>query len=839
MRRDFQYAWRQIRRRPGFAVVVLLTLALGIGANTAVFSVINAAYLMPLPVSKPGQIYALQNDFARGTFRVNRPALHRYPLFSYLNFAALRHAAARSADIFAATSVNEMALGAGARQARVHTQLVSGNYFSALRVRPFLGRLIAPNDDAAPDGRRVAVLRYAYWRSRFHGARDVMGTTAVVNHVPLQIIGVAPRGFYGADKYDIPDLWLPLRLEPAVNFDGDVGTHGRFGPADMDKPWSGQPGILWLNLYARVPRGAAGQLTSSGSTIAGRSYLRYASANARVRAALANYRLRVLPASRGYVETSPNQRRAVELLSAMVGLVLLIAACSAALLFLARGLRQQHELAIRLSIGAGRTVLLRQLLAEALLLALAGAALSLAFAAVAHRWLERAVSLPLPAGIGSLGWRVWAFAGIAAVAASALASLIPAWRFRHLQPWQALQSGDTTRATADKLTLGRGLTVAQIALSLLLLLAVGLLGRSVQRLWGFNPGFRTRTVLSTFIAPDMAGYRANQFPELDRRILAEIGGLPGVSAAGLAANGVMNHSLWMSGFVVAPRGGQSAQRADIEEDAVSRNYLQALGVPLLRGRWFAPSDGPKAPQAVLVNRAFVRRFLPGQNPIGATLGYGAAHDGEFHIVGVIGNMRANSIRQSAPPMVFNNLRQDPMEALNLVVSCRIAPGAVAREVRRALAQVAPGMPVFGLMTLQEHIRGSVRGTQYFAELCGDFALLSLGLACLGLGGILAYGVARRRHEIGVRMALGARPGHICGLILRQVAALLGLGLAIGGTLAFWLAPLLRGFLFGVSVWDPAAWLGAVGALVLTAVAAAAWPTLRALRVDPIESLRYE
>lgn len=839
MRRDFQYAWRQVRLHPAFAALVLVAFALGIGANTAVFSIINSEYLQPLPVPRAGQIYELQNDFGRHPSGIELLSIHQppSPLFSYMEFAALRDAEASRAGLCAVTTAS-VVLGVAQRE-WVRAQLVSGNYFSVLQVRPFLGRLISGEDNAGLSGRPVAVLRYDYWRSHFGGARNIIGKTLTVNGAPLAIVGVAPRGFYGVDKFSVPEFWVPLRFQAVMKHVGtDESGDSFFGPAHGDEPWASQPGMFWLHPYARVRRGTAKELASAGSVVAARSFLHFAASGNRMRAELRNYRLSLAASARGYAEVDPNQLRAIELLFAMVGLVLLIACCNVALLFLARGLRQQHQLAIRLSLGAGRTALFRELLAESLLLGGAGAGLSLIFAAAAHGWLERALLLSLPSGMGSLGWRVWAFAGLAAVVAIVLTSTIPAWRFRRIQPWHALQAGDAAQKTADRLMLGRGLTLAQVALALLMLLAVGLLGRTVQRLWSFNPGYRTRAVLGARIEPTVAGFKANQWPQFNHELLQRIGALPGVAAVGLAANGVLNHSISISGFAIAPHGGRGMQAAQVEEDTISRGYLATLGVPLLRGRWFAASDGPKTPQVVLVNRAFARQFLPGKSPIGATLGYNAAAT-EFHIIGVVGDMRANSIRRSAPPMVFHYLSQNQGPVENLVVRCRMAPGAVASEVRRALNGTAPGMPVLGLMTLEAHIRNAARGAQYLAELCGALALLATVLACLGLGGILAYGVARRRHEIGLRMALGARPRDIFRMILRQAGGLVAMGLAIGAALAAWLAPFLRSFLFGVSAWDPTAWLGAIGVLAVIAGVAAVGPALDAVHIDPMDQLRRE
>lgn len=807
-------AWYTRRMREWkLHLVIVAALALGIGANLAIFSGLDAVLLRSLPVGQPWQIYFARNGLP------SQPDTE----FSSAVVRQMR-AAVPTAQLACFTEGYEMFTPRpGAPPQMVATQLVSPNYFTLLGVRATRGRVLDSGDAAA----LAAVLGYAYWLQHYDG-RPVVGKTITLNGVALDIIGIAPPGFYGLSKARPADAWVPMGLQQRLHYAGSAYMDSGRGAVDPTKPWDTQSGIHWLNVVARIPGAATAPGIAAAATAAERNVeAPYAAQGPKSRDAVWFVR-----GSTGLAYLSKEIAAPLELLLGMAGLVLLIACADVALLLLARGMSRRREWAVRLALGAGQGRLLRNALASSLALAALGAGLGLALAFWGRSALMALLGVRLPAGTVALDARVLSFSVATAVITGLLFGLAPAWLAARVNVNEALKSEGGGQQSAR----ARGwswLIGAQVALSLVLLLAASLLALSLVRLLRLRPGFATASVISATIAPRSAGYTPATFPGLEHRLLlARLNAEPGVASATIASIGVLAGNSYGSTLSVEPNG---VRHVHTEEDSVSPGFFSTLGIPLLRGRRFRAGDDAHAPQVVIVNEVFVRRYLTDCQPLGAVIN-------DFRdatVVGVVADARVHGADQPVPPMVYHPQAQDPESSHFLAVRFRGDASAGIAEIRSALAQIAPTMPVISLHTLQDRLRAGLGGERALADLSGAFALLALLLAALGIYGVMSYAVARREQEVGIRMALGARPREILLLVLQSALTIVGFGLAAGLAMALPLAHLLRHGLHGLSPLDPAAIALSLGVLLLVAVAAAALPALRASRVVPWSALRRE
>jgi predicted permease len=830
LQRDVRYAIRTLRRTPGFTALAVATLAIGIGATAAIFTLVNDVLLRSLPVRDPRQLVILGDTRASGT-AVGRQN-GSFTLFSIDLYRRLREE--RLFDgLCAAQSSKSLAsvrrAGAAASEP-AFVRLVSTNYFDVLGTRPALGRLLGPADDGA-SAPPVAVISFRYWSERLNRDPSIVGSKAQIDRVPLTIVGVAAPEFYGETlEPDPPSFWIPLDVERQL---------------DPSRTLADSPDVHWLYLIGRLGRGVLPPQAQARATAALQEWLR-ARAGGRLSpetdAAIGATHVELVPGAGGVSLARRNYASALQLLLAISAVVLLIACANIANLLLARGFAREAETSIRLAIGASRGRLIRQSLAESLTLALAGGAFGMlvAFWGV-HLLLALVFSdtdnLPFSTTPDA---RVLAFTLALSCASALVFGVLPAIR------GSAIVSPRHTRSAR----FGSALIVAQVALSLVVLAAAGALARSLANLAAQPFGFERERVLVVDVDPARAGYTYARLGPLYRELQARLSVVPGVTRASLSYYSPFDACCW--GFTInafgqtrPPEGRRSAML-----NRVSAGYFETLGTKVVRGRAIDERDTPSSPRVAVVNVAFVRRFLADADPIGKRFSIGdGGVAGAFEIVGQVENAKYEDPRDDPRPMAFLALLQpDPDQAEGAdehqfihTIEVRTAgdPAAVAGAVRQAIGALDPNLSVFRAGTLSDQVARALRGENVVATLAGVFGLAALALTCVGLYGLTAYGVQRRRREIGIRMALGADRAVVVRLIVREVLGHAAIGTVIGVPVAFAAMRMIESALYGVSPADVID--SSIAALVLlgSMLVAGYAPALRASRVAPTEALRYE
>ncbi|HXE31176.1 MAG TPA: ADOP family duplicated permease [Terriglobales bacterium] len=819
---------RGLRHQPGFVLVAILSLALGIGANTAIFSLVDAALLRSLPVSHQDQLYALirlnQRDSSTAAYHALRGGL---PVGSDL--IAQAHPFPVHVQV------------AGATPRAVTAQLTSANYFAALGVQPWRGRFFNPDDTLVSAPLRVAVISYAFWRREYDGA-PALGHALVLNRQAVDVIGIAPPGFSGLDKFKSVDVWSPLPLQHLLGYDKSASLDSGMGGVDPSQPWATQSGIGWLQLYARVRPPVAPAAVASAASAIGLASLRnrYAGASPSDRRALIEKtQMRLVPLAQasggaaGKLFSSP-----LLILTVAVEAVLLIACLNLVLLVLARDAARRQEDAVRLALGAGHARLFRRRFAEILILAVAGAGLGLLLA----RWMVIALpgalstgSVPAAAGFD---WRVLAFTlAVAFLCALALA-LAPWIGRRRDDPLNDLRSGALSGGGSSSLIFGRGgrwFITGQIALAFVLTVSAGLLTRSLQHLLTTQAGFDRRNVLTARMDPAAAGYSPVKFVELYPTLLDHILALPGVRSAAVAACG------WYcditGSYRITASGNFSNPAARMQVDIVSRDFFATAGLHLLRGRGFTREDTAASPGVALVNQAFLRRYFPNRDPVSSQLTLDDFDNPR--VVGVVADAQVDGLLSRVPPMVYLDLDQNPLTVRALEIRTAGDPAALIPALRRALDAAAPNVPVSGMETVEANLEGRLVNQHLIARLYGLFAWLALMLACLGMYGVQSWRLNRRRRELGVRLALGADPAALFRLVIVESLGLTAAGVITGAIVALFAVRLLRAQLFGLSPVAPRVFGLGVLAVLITAVAASALPAIRAARTDAAVALRCD
>jgi putative ABC transport system permease protein len=808
---DIRYALRLLRRSPGFAAAAMATLALGVGANTAIFTAVRAVLLRPLPFKNASRL-AFVTESVGG-----EPAPVSYP--NYLDWRAQN-------DVFsemASFSDSDFILGSGDRPERVFGEVVTDGYFSLLGVRPLLGRAFLPDDNRTPLARPVAVLGEDLWRRRFSADPSIVGSSVAINGGSYVVVGVMPGRFRGFT--DRADLWIPMMMRDAAwpqaaRFDF---LHAR--------------DIHWLRVLATLRPGVSLERARKElETIARRLSAAYPGAN-RDRGAA------VVSAHARYVRES---RTPLLVLFAAVGLILLIACANVANLVLSRAAGRQRELALRRALGAARGRLLRQNLTESLVLTLSGAILGLAAAAAGSRVLGLVLPIHLPSFSPlSVDGQVLLFAAAVTIGTAIVLALVPLAESRGRTSAEVLKGGAATTPGSGRRRLGGWLVGAEVGFAALLLVGAGLLLRSLARLTDADPGFRTDHLLTMrFYVPDRAfpGDGRSRFgPELARRISE----LPGVQSAAVTMIEPFEWGGIQRGFNVEGHAPISNAEADtVYYQEVSPGYFETLGIALRRGRDFTARDDRSAPGAVLVSESFARRYWPDQDPVGKRIRFGSAESSQpwMTVVGVAANVKFTSLRQdaAAEPVIYGALLQSEVIInMNLVVRTRSAPGAMAAAVRNAIGRFDAGIPVYDVASLDEKIAGTADSTRTFARLLAGLAAVALTLCAIGIAGVIGYSVARRTREIGIRVALGATRSDVLRLVVGESIRRAGAGLAAGLAGAAVLTRLLRGLLYGVAPVDPATFAVAAALIGAIALAAAYLPARRASRIEPLAALREE
>ena len=823
---DVRYSLRSLRRHPAFAAVAILSVALGIGANTAIFSLLNAVTLKSLPVSAPDELFALRwsdpktpQRFSWPTFERLRSAVPRMPMT----------AATRSA------SMNVTLPGSPAAEIAVG-ELVSGEYFSVLGVHPALGRVFTADDNRMVDGHPVAVISYGYWQRRFASSPAVIGGDLTLNGAHFTIVGVGPRGFGGVWADYPADIWIPIMMQSAVHYAGNRSSHN----GDDEKPWPPQEQILWLDIIARVPAdqaAARAHLSVAFQRELTRVADLYGDNGARRRAVLAQH-LALEACGRGFSTLRKSFSKPLAALLVMVGLVLLIACANVANLLLARASGRRQEVAVRLSIGAGRWRLVRQFLAESALLAVLGALVGLLLAKGAMAFLigqvfEGASVVPISV---APDLRVVSFTLGLTLITTLLFGLLPAIRGTDVELSTAMKAGGQTTHGSVRSGGMKLLVASQVALSLVVLVASGVFARSFRQLLLQDRGFDRDNVIAIFINPKSAGFTQEQLPALYRNLVERIDAVPGVRSAAVTEDGLVSGSKSISGVEVAGYRKRPDEQIEFQVDSVGLNYFGTVGMRLVEGRDFTWRDNERAPKVAIVNETLARRYFPGRSALGQRFGDGPT---DVQVVGVVADSLVNDVHEPVPTMAWYPIAQHAEYIRTIMVRAAGNPDAVEAQLRTAVAQAAPGLPVRNIRTLEDQIRSNLVEERLMVELTTAFGALALLLAAVGLYGVMAYSVARRTSEFGIRMALGARRAEVLWKILGESSLIVAIGLACGLPLMLVAMRLVNSMLFGVSAADPLTVSVATAVLVVVALLAAALPAFRASRVDPMVALRYE
>ena len=827
---DLRLALRGLRRNPLFATVAILSLALGIGANTAIFTLLDQIVLRRLPVRAPEQIVMVfQNANNMGSNVGTR--MNSYPMYQDLQARAEPFAEVlcrRTAD--ASISIDQST-------ERVTAELVSGNYFSMLGVQPAAGRVFnSQQDDQVYNGHPVVVLAYDYWARRFARDPNIVGKTIRVNDYPMTVVGVSAEGFFGLDPAASPQIRVPIQMKPVM--------HPDWGWVHMDDRRA-----KWVQVFARLKPGytvesAAGPIQGLYTQI--RQYemsLPTASQwSSYSREEFMKGRMLVESAAGGFSELRNGFSTALIVLMCMVGLVLLIACANVANLLIARAFMRQKELAVRLSLGASRGRLVRQMLVESVLLAFLGASLGLALSVV----LTRSLLSLLPAGAAPLliqpkpDLRILLFTFVVTVMTALVFGLLPAFRASRPDPWTTLK--DTIGSIAGgsgSLFLRKGLVTVQVALSFLLLFGAGLFVRSLHNLKSTDTGVALDNLVSFQLSASLNGYDNERGTRFYEALLEKISSAPGVKSAAYVSVPILAGSEWDSSMAVEGHTFKDGEDMQAFMNALSPGYFRTMGIPVLEGRDFTRMDAKDDATVAIVNRAFAEHFFKGRSAIGRRLGFGGGPGTKLtiDIIGVVENALYEGPREGVHRQVFIP-RWGKSDATYYLRTATTSSDAFT-TIRNQVRQLDDSIPVYDLKTVEGQLDETLLTDRLIALLSAGFGLLATLLATIGLYGVMAFVVARRRKELGVRLALGAQPGRVIWLVMREVLLLFGIGLAIGIPTAILLSRYVASQLHGVEAGDPFIAIATVVLLAAVSVVAGLIPAHRASRIDPILALRAE
>jgi predicted permease len=813
--RDVRYAARTLRGSPGFAAAAIVSLALGIGGNTAIFSLLDVLMLRPLPVDRPASLVALVRNIQ------NLGTSDAWPYPAFLNFRTLEvfgSATASSKSTRANLRVNgQDASGAG----KVVVGLVSGNYFSTLGVRAAMGRTLQPDDDRAPGNGTVAVISDAFWRRQFAGARDVLGQTLTFDSVTYTIVGVGPQAFSGEDVGDPSDLWVPITMESQVVPE--------------------QPGLLtnsassWVHVIARLKPG----VTAHQAESAARALFKPSVASWR-----ANQRLDVVPAGRGFSRGRVFLQAPLTLLLAVVGLVLVLACANVATLLVARSTARRKELAVRLAMGAGRVRLVRQLLTESLMLSTIAGVLGLVGGVIGGRALaamEASGRLRVALDV-HLDSRMLAVTTAFSLLSGLIFGIAPAFAATRFSLTPALTgSGRVGSSPRSTLRSGQVLVTLQIAITLVLTIGAGLLVETLTNLETQDAGFDRDHVWLFFMDTRASGKRREALAPLFAAAEERMAAIPDVMSSSVSSDGVLSGFIGLRSVTVAGHEATPDEDVNAQWNLVGPRFFQTLGLHFLAGRDFASSDTDASPHVAIVNEAMARHFFGDANPIGQHFLFGRGPADPLEVVGVVHNSKYFSARDADVRMVYLPYRQDLPSLFRMCVVVRIRqddPALVGR-IRDELRRIDPAVPVGQIASTTDLLNATLTEDRVTAWLVGLFGALAVELACIGLYGVMACTVSQRTREIGIRVAVGATRGDVMRKVLGETLQLVGLGLVIGIPATIVSSRSIQSILFGVRATDPEIFGAAVLLMVGVAVAAGLVPAYRASRVNPIVALRAE
>ena len=836
MLHDIRYGIRILLKKPGFTLIAVLSLALGIGANTAIFSLLDAVLLRSLPVHEPDKLVLFGNGQNMGM--TNSFPDESWDLFSYPFY---RQAQQRS-DVFSGVAgvlsitwtvhgfVNANETSSDIE--RLQVQLVSGSYFPVLGVNAALGRVLTEADDQNPGGHPVAVVSYAWWQQRLGGNPAAIGKTITIDNIPYNIVGVAPKEFFGTTVGSAPDLWVPLAMEkqlPPAHWDG----------RNDEKAQS-------LFLIGRLKDGVSAQQASPVINLLFHQSL-HALAGAQPTAArlkdIENARIDLTPVSRGLSTLREQFSLSLKVLMGVVALVLLIASANVANLLLAHGAARSREFAVRLAVGAGRLRLIRQLLTESALLALLGGLVGVALA----WWGSRLLLLMASDGPDALpvnvtpNIRILGFTIVVSALCAIVFGTAPALRASRIEPNTSLKGGKSSARSLLRNPLGKTFVIVQVALSLILLVGAGLFVRTLINLQRIPSGFNQENAMLFMVDTSAAGYKSDdpRLPALLTDVEQKVKSVPGVQAAAFAFF-TFNQGFWTSPAYSREANIPEGQSRSVRNNIVGSDFFAAMGIPLVQGRGFGPQDTKQSQKVAVISESMAQRFFPGGSPVGKRFGLNTPKSSDdIEVIGVVKDAKYGSLKEEFRPMAFYPYAQLPEVLPNLVVRFSGPASSVAPQIRQLIKQTNRNLPIDDVVSLEDQIGRSLVQQKLVARLASFFGLLALLLACVGLYGVMSYGVARRTNEIGIRMALGARGRSVLWLVLREALLLVVIGLAVGLLVSLAVTKTAATLLYELKPNDPLTIAFATLLLAAVAVIAGYFPARRAARVDPMVALRDE
>ena len=847
---DFRYAIRMLLKAPGFTAVAVLTLALGIGANTAIFSVLNSVLLRSLPVSHPEELALLTDpDSHGGCFcsEGGERSMLAYSEFQYLHdhnevFSKLFAADSQLSDVD--ITIGNSSVSGGAQKETVRVRLVSGEYFEALGLHPAAGRFFTPEVHRVRGGAPIAVISYAFWKSRFALDPSALGKSIQIRNDSFEIVGVTPPSFFGETVGDAPDLWVPIVMQDVIHPGPDLLS------ALPDGLWNQH---IWLQVMGRLKPGVSISQANAGINIVFKRLIESLmgpDVTDKQRKEYLDQHLKVQSAGRGASTLHEAFGDPLKFLMALVGLVLLIACANVANLLLARGAARQREFVMRLAMGADRSRLVRQLLTESLLLAIVGAGVGILLAFWADSLLLRmvggvangpaSVQLSLQPDIRVLGFTL-----LVTVLTATLFGLFPSLHATHLDlssRMKSYASGGAGESSKRGLPLNKSLVVAQVSFSVILLIAAGLFVHSLSNLSRVNLGYNSENLLLFRVNAAAGGCKGPATTRLYEDLLARISAIPGLRAVAVSHDGLFSNS--ESGDPVAVEGYTPKPGDEMHSriDMVGPAYFSTMGIPILLGREIGTQDAA-GERAAVVNETFARRFFPNSSPIGKHVSdtY-PGNPGDSVVVGVAADAKYNSLREKTPPRLYLPLFNNPLwEQTTAVYEVRTFANSASVSValRSAVREIAPSLPPISIRTMNGLVSDTLQTDRFIEQLSSFFGLLAIVLASVGLYGVMAYTVARRTRDIGIRMALGAEPAAMLWQVLRESLALALIGIVIGVPIALAGTHLVRSMIFGLGLADPIVIVAAAVLLSVVASLAGFFPAHRASRVDPMVALRYE
>jgi predicted permease len=822
---DARYTGRTLLKTPGFTFIVVLTLGLGIGANAAIFSILDQALLRLLPVKHPEELVLLDGPGTDMGRSFNRQ------VFSYPKYRDFRDKNEVFSGVIGSFPTSATISYKG-RAERANAELVTGNYFEVLALGATLGRVLTPDDDRVPDGHPVAVLSYGYWTRRFAADPGVLNQAMVINGQSMRIVGVGPANFRSVSSDSRPDIYVPMMMK-----------------AQMTPTWNDLENrrSRWVTVIARLRPGVTRERAEAGMNVLYRQIneqeiREIPNPSPQFAKRFVERRLLVLPGQKGQSYSRDRAATPLLLAMAMVGLVLLIVCANVASLLMARAAGQQREVAIRLALGAARRHIVRQRLVESLTLALLGGAVGILVAG----WTGDLLMMLLPPDSGMAlstdpNLRVVLFAFAVAVVTAFVFGLAPALQASRPDVTTALKEETGAVAGGSRhVRFRKVLVIAQVALSVLLLSGAALFARSLYNLKTLDPGFRAQGLLQFSIDPALNGYKQDSTIALFKQVRDDLSALPAVRGVASSVIAALAGSEWQSTVKVEGYKAREDEDMNPAVNAVSPGYFSTMGVPLIEGREFSERDGAGAPRVAVVNETFAQYFFGRKSPIGRRFGFGRDEAPAVEIVGVIKDAKSSSLRDQPKRFVYTPyMQEDELNEMTFYLRTDGSPEQVANLARSALGRRDANMPLYDVRTVEAQLDQSLTSERMIAVLSVAFGLLATLLAAVGLYGVMAYAVARRTREIGIRMALGAQRPVVLGLILREVALLAGIGIVLGLPISLGVLSLVRSQLFGLSAHDPAALTLALLLLGGVALLAGYLPARRASLIDPMRALRTE